>query len=89
MNLQIISAQEIVFSGDVDFVVLPGGAGQLGILPHHARLLSTLGSGKIKVRQRAGTKTFDFAGGFVEVLRNSVTVLEAKEQEPRTNGRSE
>ena len=89
MNLQIVSAQGIIFSADVDFVVFPGTAGQLGILPRHAPLLSALSSGKIKVKQGADTKTFDFTGGFVEVLENSVTALEAEEKKAKTNGRSE
>ncbi|MBU4140377.1 MAG: ATP synthase F1 subunit epsilon [Candidatus Omnitrophica bacterium] len=75
MNLQVVSSMDIIFEGDCDFVVLPGAEGQLGILANHAPLLSTLKKGRIKVRQKGGEKTFSILGGFVEVLKNRITVL--------------
>ncbi len=74
-SLKIVSPTEIIFEGDVDFVVVPGNEGQLGILPHHAPLLSILKRGQIRLKQKAGAKTFDIPGGFLEVLKNKVTVL--------------
>lgn len=75
MNLQIVSPAGVVFESDCDFVVLPGSEGQLGILANHAPLLSTLKKGKITARQRDSARTFDISGGFVEVLKNRITVL--------------
>jgi F-type H+-transporting ATPase subunit epsilon len=75
MNLQIISQEDVVFAGEVDFVLVPGGEGQLGVLSNHAPLFSSLKKGQIKINEKSGTKTFDIAGGFVEVLKNKVTVL--------------
>lgn len=76
MNLKIVSPTEIVFEGDVDFVVLPGSIGQLGILPKHAPLLSTLKEGRVRIRrEKTGPETFDISGGFVEVLKDRLTLL--------------
>ena len=75
LSLKIVSPTGIVFESDCDFVVLPGSEGQLGILANHAPLLSTLKKGKITARQRGSARTFDISGGFVEVLKNRITVL--------------
>lgn len=74
-SLKIVSPTDIIFEGDVDFTVLPGSEGQLGILAHHAPLFTTLKKGQVKIRQKEIQKTFDISDGFVEVLKNRVTVL--------------
>jgi len=65
----------MIFEGDADIVVLPGTAGEMGILPNHAPLLSTLGYGVIKVRYQDEEEVFTVAGGVVEVQPDIVTVL--------------
>lgn len=65
----------MVFSGDVDIVVLPGSDGEMGILPHHAPLLTTLKIGIIKVRSGGKEEVFTVAGGVAEVQPEIVTVL--------------
>ncbi|UCB56760.1 MAG: ATP synthase F1 subunit epsilon [Candidatus Omnitrophota bacterium] len=75
LSLQIVSPAKVIFEGDCSFVVLPGAEGQLGILPRHAPLLSILRKGTITARQKGSKKTFEIAGGFVEVLKNRVIVL--------------
>jgi F-type H+-transporting ATPase subunit epsilon len=65
----------MVFEGDVDIVVLPGSAGEMGILPHHAPLLTTLKYGIVKVRTKDKEEIFAVAGGVAEVQPNIVTVL--------------
>jgi len=65
----------MVFEGDVDIVVLPGAAGEMGILPHHSPLLTTLKYGFIKVRQQGDEQVFTVAGGVAEVQPDLVTVL--------------
>jgi F-type H+-transporting ATPase subunit epsilon len=65
----------MVFEGDVDIVVLPGEAGEMGILPNHAPLLSTLRLGFLKVRVSGEEQVFAVAGGVVEVQPDIVTVL--------------
>ena len=75
IRCEIISQDRLVFQGDVDIVILPGSAGELGILPHHAPLLTTLDYGIIKVRQGEHEQVFAVAGGLAEVLPNIVTIL--------------
>jgi F-type H+-transporting ATPase subunit epsilon len=65
----------MVFEGDVDIVVLPGTDGEMGILPHHAPLLTTLKIGVIKVRSSGKEEVFTVAGGIAEVQPEVVTVL--------------
>jgi F-type H+-transporting ATPase subunit epsilon len=65
----------MVFEGDVDIVVLPGAAGEMGILPNHAPLLTTLNFGVIKVRTKGEEEIFTVAGGVAEVQPDIVTVL--------------
>ena len=65
----------MVYSGDADIVVLPGTDGEMGILPHHAPLLTTLKIGIIKVRSGGKEEVFTVAGGVAEVQPDIVTVL--------------
>ena len=65
----------MVFEGDVDIVVLPGAAGEMGVLPNHAPLLTTLNFGVIKVRTKGKEEIFTVAGGVAEIQPDIVTVL--------------
>jgi F-type H+-transporting ATPase subunit epsilon len=75
IRCEIVSQDRKVFEGDVDIVVLPGAAGEMGVLPHHAPLLTTLKYGFIKVRQQGREQVFTVAGGVAEVQPDIVTVL--------------
>jgi F-type H+-transporting ATPase subunit epsilon len=76
MNLEIVSPEKKLFSGEVDFVSVPGSDGRLGILDHHAPLISTLKKGTIKVTDKEKKVTeFSVNGGVVEVLKNRVIIL--------------
>ena len=75
IRCEIVSQDRIVFQGDVDIVVLPGGEGVMGILPDHAPLLSVLQYGYITVRMGREEEVFTVAGGVVEVQPDQVTVL--------------
>ncbi|RME06893.1 MAG: ATP synthase F1 subunit epsilon [Anaerolineae bacterium] len=75
IRCEIVSQDRMLFEGDADMVVLPGTAGEMGILPNHAPLLSTLGYGVIKVRYQGEEEIFTVAGGVVEVRPDIVTVL--------------
>ncbi|MEW5939069.1 MAG: ATP synthase F1 subunit epsilon [Chloroflexota bacterium] len=75
IRCEIVSQDRMVFEGDVDIVVLPGADGEMGVLPHHAPLLTTLKYGFIKVRQRGQEQVFTVAGGVAEVQPEIVTVL--------------
>lgn len=75
IRCEIVSQDRKVYEGDVDIVVLPGTDGEMGILPHHAPLLTTLKFGLIKVRTRGEEHVFTVAGGVAEVQPTIVTVL--------------
>jgi F-type H+-transporting ATPase subunit epsilon len=75
IRCEIVSQDHTVFQGDVDIVVLPGAAGEMGILPHHAPVLAILKYGVIKIRHNGKEKLFTVAGGMAEVQPNIVTIL--------------
>jgi F-type H+-transporting ATPase subunit epsilon len=77
MNLEILTPERKLFSGDVYGVQLPGIAGLFEVLEKHAPLVSALKAGKLKVLKDKTNHLayFDIQGGFVEVLNNRVTVL--------------
>jgi F-type H+-transporting ATPase subunit epsilon len=75
IRCEIVSQDRTVFQGDVDMVILPGVAGEMGILPHHAPVLTILKYGVIRVRQQGREELFAVAGGMAEVQPEIVTVL--------------
>ena len=75
IRCEIVSQDRMVYEGEADIVVLPGTDGEMGILPHHAPLLTTLKFGVIKVRSKDGEQIFTVAGGVAEVQPDIVTVL--------------
>jgi F-type H+-transporting ATPase subunit epsilon len=75
IRCEIVSQDRLVYEGDVDMVILPGTEGEMGILPNHAPLLSTLNYGILKVRSKGEEEIFAIAGGVVEVQPEIVTVL--------------
>jgi F-type H+-transporting ATPase subunit epsilon len=75
IRCEIVSQDRTVFQGDVDIVVLPGVAGEMGILPHHAPVLAILKYGVIKIRRAGKEELFTVAGGLAEVQPNVVTIL--------------
>lgn len=75
IRCEIVSQDRTVFEGDVDIVVIPGSDGEMGILPNHAPLLSTIRLGVVKVRQGGQEQLFTITGGLVEVQPTIVTIL--------------
>lgn len=75
MRLEIITAEREVYSEDVDVLVAPGIEGQLGILPHHAPLMTFIQPGEIMIRRDGEESYLAVTGGFMEVLGNKVTIL--------------
>ena len=77
IHVDVVSAEENIFSGEAKFVALPGENGELGILPKHTPLITRIKAGAVRI-QRADTGEEEFvfvAGGILEVQPNSVTVL--------------
>lgn len=75
IRCEIVSQDRTVFQDDVDVVVLPGVAGEMGILPHHAPVLTILKYGVIKIRKSGKEELFAVAGGLAEIQPTIVTVL--------------
>jgi len=76
MQLEILTPEHNVFSGQVYGIQLPGINGSFEILEKHAAMIASLGKGKMKVlKDKHNTETYEISGGFVEVLNNKVSVL--------------
>jgi F-type H+-transporting ATPase subunit epsilon len=76
MKCDIVSARRTVWSGEVSMIIADGAAGELGITPRHAPLLTTLKPGAIRVVDGAGEeRTFMIGGGILEVMPHLVTIL--------------
>ena len=75
IRLDIVTAEREVYAGDVDVVIAPGVEGQLGILPHHAPLMTTLQAGELRVRKGGEEVSMAISGGFIEVRPDKVVVL--------------
>ena len=76
MHVDVVSAEESIFSGEAKFVALPGEAGELGIYPRHTALITRIKPGTVRIEKADGTEEFVFvAGGLLEVQPQCVTVL--------------
>lgn len=76
MQLEILSPEHKVFSGNVYGIQLPGIQGSFEILENHAPMVAALGKGKMKViKDKNTTESYEITGGFVEVLNNKASVL--------------
>ncbi len=75
LRLDIVTAERVVYSEDVDVVIAPGVEGQLGILPHHAPLMTTLQAGELRVRRGGEEDSLAISGGFLEVRPDRVIIL--------------
>jgi len=75
IKLDVVTAERVVFSDDVDVVVAPGVEGQLGILPHHAPLMTMLQPGELLVRKGGDEFCIAVSGGFLEVRPDRVIIL--------------
>ena len=75
LHLEIVTSERTVFSGDADMVTVPGAGGVMGVLPHHAPVLSTLRAGELRVKVGQETHEFAISGGFVDIHDNSVIIL--------------
>src|ERR1700750_1865146 len=76
IHVDVVSAEESIFSGEARFVALPGEAGELGIYPRHTPLITRVKPGSVRIEKADGGEEFVFvAGGILEVQPNRVTVL--------------
>ncbi len=75
LHLEIVTPEKRAFEGDVDEVVVPGSEGELGILPHHAPLISEIGHGVLRLKRGTVEEEFAIFGGFLQVRPDRVVVL--------------
>ncbi|MSQ40244.1 MAG: F0F1 ATP synthase subunit epsilon [Dehalococcoidia bacterium] len=75
MRFEIVTAERVVYTDEVNAIVAPGIEGELGILPHHAPLLTYLQPGEVRVIKEGQETSIAVTGGFLEVLANKVTIL--------------
>ena len=76
IHVDVVSAEESIFSGEAKFVALPGEAGELGIYPRHTPLITRIKAGSVRIEKADGSEEFVFvAGGILEVQPNCVTVM--------------
>ncbi len=75
MHVTVVSPARAVFDGPADAVVAPAYDGQVGILPHHAPLLTLLGTGVVQVRQGSALSRFRVSEGFLQVVGDAVRIV--------------
>ena len=77
LHIDVVSAEESIFSGEAEFVVLPGEAGELGIYPRHTPLITRIKPGAVRIKPAGGgeEQLIFVAGGILEVQPKVVTVL--------------
>ena len=76
IHVDVVSAEQSIFSGEAKFVALPGEAGELGIYPRHTPLITRIKAGSVRIEKADGSEEFVFvAGGILEVQPGCVTVL--------------
>ena len=73
--LKIVSPKKLEFSEEVESVIAPGSEGELGILPGHAELATTLRDGTVRFTKNQRTTDFAISGGFLEISKNNVNIL--------------
>ena len=76
MQLEILTPERKVFTGDVYGIMLPGTEGSFEVLEHHAPIIASLGKGKMKVlKDKTHSETYEISGGFIEMLNNKASVM--------------
>jgi F-type H+-transporting ATPase subunit epsilon len=75
MQVDILTPEKTLFSGEADIVTLPGANGSFQVLDQHAPMIANLGKGAVVVGSKQASEQFNVNGGLVEVLENRVIVL--------------
>ena len=75
LNVSVVSPERTLFEGEAESVVAPAFDGEVGILSHHAPMLTLLGNGRLRVRAAGSERQFTVAGGFLEVADDRVRIV--------------
>ena len=80
MQIEILTPESMLYSGDIQQVRVPGTSGSFAVLHNHAPIMSTLEKGQIKITQHNGERIFfDILGGAIQVNKNIITILISSE----------
>lgn len=74
-QIRVVTPERVVYEDEARFVVVPGSEGDLGILPGHAPLITTLRAGRVRIKKGAAQTELDISGGLMHIAENAVTVL--------------
>jgi len=75
MQVEVLTPDKTLYTGEADVITLPGSNGSFQIMANHAAMIANLKAGKMEVKHGSDVQTFDVTGGLVEVLSNKVVVL--------------
>lgn len=75
LKVSVISPERVLYEGEAESVVAPAFDGEVGILPHHAPMMTLLGRGELRIGPDGSGGRFEVAGGFLQVLNDSVRVV--------------
>src|SRR5258708_9922030 len=75
MQIAVVTGESEIYRGEAEEVIAPGVDGEMGILPHHAALLTSLKTGEMRIKLGGAEDDLFISGGFLEVYNNTVTVL--------------
>src|SRR5258707_5450411 len=75
LQVAVVTGEKEIYRGEADIVIAPGAEGELGILPRHAALLTSLKTGEMRIKLGTAEDDLFISGGFLEVYNNVVTVL--------------
>jgi F-type H+-transporting ATPase subunit epsilon len=75
VHVDVVSAEQLLYSGEADFVVAPGESGELGIYPRHTPLLTRLKPGAVRIQKDGAEELIYVSGGMLEVQPDRITVL--------------
>lgn len=75
MQVAVVTGEREIYQGEADMLIAPGAEGEMGILPHHAALLTSLRIGELRIKLAGAEENIFISGGFLEVYNNTVTVL--------------
>ena len=75
LQVAVVTGEKEVYRGEADMVIAPGTDGEMGILPEHAALLTSLKTGEMRIKLGGAEDSLFISGGFMEVYNNAVTVL--------------
>ena len=78
LKVSVISPERVLFEGEVSQIVAPAFDGEIGILPHHAPMMTLLGNGELRLGNGGSNGRFIVQGGFLQVLRDEVRVVTEK-----------